>query len=273
MADRNLVVAHRGGVYTTRDGMELHVPPSGFDFRTAAGVGVNIDPFLEDNAAQQYPLGTRLVYGIRTFRYVLMGSGSSVAGDVYTSHNVVAGHVDETISGAAKGDLTIDFTPSATAITANEYLDGFLSILSGTGLGHSYQVLSHPLSDGTTKIALALIDPIALALSSTPKGSLHQSPWGEVIQAAVTTKVGQAVGFAQGIVTNAQYGWLQTRGPGAVTIKGTVVKGNDLVNFTATAGAVGPRTTALNVNEQVVAVCLEASSTDDDTVAAFITID
>lgn len=274
MADRNLTVAHRGGIYTTRDGMELHVPPSGFDFRSAAGVGVNIDPYLEDNAVQQYPLGTKLVYGIRAYRYTLFGATGGVAGDLYTSHNVVAGHVDETISAAAKGDKTIDFTPSATAITLNEYRDGFLNILSGTGLGRSYQILSHPAeSTGSTLFTITLIDPIALALASTPKGTLHQSPWGEVVPAAANTKVGFAAGFAQGVITLAQFGWLQTRGPGSVTIKGSVVKGDNLVTQTTVVGAVGPRTTALDVNETVVAVCMEASATDDDTVAAFITID
>ncbi len=274
MVDRNLVVAHRGGIYTTRDGMELHVPPSGFDFRTAAGVGVNIDPYLEDNALQQYPLGTKLVYGIRTFRYTLFGATGGVAGDLYTSHDVVAGHVDETVSAAAKGDKTVDFTPSATALTLNEYRDGFLSILSGTGQGYVYQILSHPAeATGSTLFTLTLIDPIAVALSSTPKGTLLQSPWGEVVPAAANTKVGFAAGFSQGVVTLAQFGWLQTRGPGSVTIKGTTVKGENLVTQTTVVGAVGPRTTALDVNETVVAVAMEASTTDNDTVAAFIIID
>ncbi len=273
MADRNLVIAHRGGIYTTREGMELHVPPSGFDFRTAIGPSNNIDPYLEDEANQRYPLGTKLVYGMRTYRYVLFGSVGGVAGDLYTSHNVVAGHVDETISAAVKGAVTISFTPSATAITANEYRDGFLNILSGTGLGRSYQILSHPASDGTTVFVITLIDPIALTLASTPKGTLHQSPWGEIVPAAANTKVGFAAGFAQGVVTLAQHGWVQTRGPGSVTIKGSVVKGDNLVTQTTVVGAVGPRTTALDVNETVVAVCMEASATDDDTVAAFITID
>lgn len=273
MVDRNLTVANRGGIYTIRGGMELHVPPSGFDFRSAGGVQA-VDPYLDDNAVQQYPLGTKLVYGVRTYRYTLFGATGGVAGDLYTSHDVVAGHVDETISAAVKGDKTISFTPSATAITANEYRDGFLNVLSGTGLGRSYQILSHPAeSTGSTLFVITLMDPIALTLAATPKGTLHQSPWGEVVPAAANTKVGFAAGFAQGVVTLAQFGWVQTRGPGSVTIKGTTIKGDNLVTQTTVVGAVGPRTTALDVNETVVAVAMEASATDDDTVAAFITID
>ena len=273
MVDRNLTVAHRGGHYTTRDGMVLEIPPSGFDFRSAAGVGVNIDPFTEDNASQQYPLGSRLIYGDRWFRYTLMGGADSVFGEVMEAKAMIAGHTDETVvmTGAA---VTALFTPSATAVTLNEYRDGYLSILSGTGRG-MYKILSHPAeATGSTAFTLTLIDPIVVTGASTPKATLSQSPYGEVLKSTVTTRVGQPVGVAQGIISAAQFGWIQTHGPVAVLSIGTTVVGNDLVVPTGTtAGSVGPRTTALAVKESVVGRALEVTTTNGDTIQMFCTIE
>ncbi len=273
MADRNLTVAHRGGIYTTRDGMELHVPPSGFDFRTAAGVGVNIDPFTDDNALQQYPIGTGLVYGSRKFRYALIGGSSLSFGQVIGAKAVIAGHTDETVVMTAAATTAL-FTPSATAITANEYRDGFLSILSGTGRG-MYQVLNHLAeATGSAQFTLNLIDPIVVTGASTPKGTLIQNPYGEVIATAVTTRIGQPVGVAQGIVTNAQFGWVQTHGPAAVLFIGTSVVGDDVVVPTGTtAGSAGPRTTALAVKETVIGRAMEVTTTNGDTIQVFLTIE
>jgi len=273
MADRNLTVAHRGGIYTTRDGMELHVPPSGFDFRSAAGVGVNIDPWLEDNSAQQYPIGTKLVYGDRWFRYCLAGGSALVVGNVIGAKAVIAGHTDEAVNTAAKGATSLLVTPSATAITANEYRDGYANVNDGTGEGAMLKILSHLAeTTGSTEFTVNLIDPVPVAFAAATTVTLIQSPYGEVIQVAVTTRIGQAVGVACCPVTAAQYGWVQTHGPASVLTKGTVVIGDDVVVPTATAGAMGPRTTALAVKEQVIGRVMSVNA-DGEHSGVFLTIE
>lgn len=273
MADRNLTVKHRGGLYTVGNGMVLEVPPSGFDFRGSGGPRNDIDPFTDNHATQRYPLGTMLRYGDRWFRYSLNGGSSLAVGQVIGAKAVISGHTDETVAMTA-GESTLQFTPSGTNITANEYQDGYCSILSGTGKGYMYKILSHPVETSQAAFTITLMDPVVVTGASTPKATLIQSPYGEVVETAVTTRVGQPVGVAQAIITLAQYGWILTHGPAAVLLIGTSVVGNDVVVATGTtAASVGPRTTALAVKETVVGRAMEASTTNADTIQVFVTIE
>lgn len=264
MADRNLVVVHRGGIYSTRDGMVLNVPASGFDFRTAGGIPSTIDPFLEDETNQQFPLGTLLIDGQRWYRYSLAGGSSLVAGNMLGAKAVISGHTDEALNSAAKGAGVVKLTPSSTAITANEYRDGYLNINDDTGEAYALRVLSHLAeTTGSTEFDVNVIDPVSVTLGAGATGTLVQSPYGEVIQVAATTRVGMAVGAACAVVTNAQFGWIQTKGPASILTAGTLVIGNDVVVPTGTAGAVGPRTTALAVKEQVVGRCMTVNASTE----------
>ena len=273
MADRNLTVKLRGGIYSTPEGMVLEVPLSGYDWRAQHGGIPSIDPFLEDNATQQWPLGTKLRDGERWFRYVLAGGTSLVAGNVLGAKAVIAGHLDEALNSAVKGATAVLFTPSATAITANEYRDGYLNINDDAGEAYALKVLNHLAeTTGTTEFTVNLIDPVAVALGAGATGTLVQSPYGEVIQVAVTTRVGQAVGAGCGIVTNAQFGWIQTHGPASVLGAGTLVIGDDVIVPTGTAGACGPRTTALAVKEQVIGRVMTVNASGEHSMI-FLTIE
>ena len=96
MADRNLLVYHRPATVSLRDGRLLYIPGSGFDWHAVVGGhSSDPDPNLDDSAAQQYPLGTKLVDGDRIYRYALAGGSSLVAGNVLASKAVIAGHLDE----------------------------------------------------------------------------------------------------------------------------------------------------------------------------------
>jgi hypothetical protein len=253
--------------------MELHVPPSGFDFRTAGGPGVNIDPQLDDHSTQRYPLGTRLVYGERWFRYVLVGGSVLVAGNTIGAKAVIGGHTDKAVNTAAKGATSLLVTPSATAITANEYRDGYVNVNDDTGEAYALQILSHLAeSSGSAEFTVNLIDPVPVAFAAATTVTLVQSPWGEVIQVAVTTRIGQIVGVAVCPVTAAQFGWVQTHGPCSVLTAGTVVIGNDVVVPTGAAGAMGPRTTALAVKEQVIGRCMTVNASGEHSMV-YLTIE
>lgn len=272
MADRNLSMKYRGGIYTVGNGMVLKVPPSGFDFRDTGGPRNDIDPHLDDHSAKRYPLGSKLEYGERWFRYTLAGGSSLVAGNVIGAKAVVAGHLDEALNTAVKGAGVVKFTPSATNITADEYQDGYLNINDDTGEAYALLVRDHLAETSQAEFDVNLVDPVPVLLGAGATGTLVQSPYGEVIQVAATTRVGQAVGVACAIVTNAQYGWLQTHGPASVLTKGTVVIGNDVVIPSATAGAMGPRTTALAVKEQVIGRCMTVNA-DGEHSMVFLTIE
>lgn len=273
MADRNLSLALRGGIFVTREGMILEVPPSGFDWRAVHQGIPNIDPLTENTTAKQWPLGTKLIYGERVFRYALAGAGSLVAGNVLQGQAPVAGHVTEAVDTLSIGAVTVAMTPSATAITLNEYQDGFFVQDAGaSGAGYAYKIKSNATSDGSTAFDTVLIDPLVVAIPAAGTVSMIQNPWGEVLQAIVTTPTAKIAGVAQAVVTNAKYGWVQTRGPASVLTEGTVIAGNPVTGAAGTAGACGPLTTALVVKEQVIGFCMVAGA-DDTWSTIFLTLE
>ncbi len=273
MVDRNLSIGLRGGLFVTREGMILEVPPSGFDWRAVHPGIPNIDPLSQNDTAKQWPLGTKLIYGERTFRYALAGASSLIAGNVLQGMAPVAGHVTEAVDTLSIGATTLTMTPSATAITTDEYQDGFVVQDAGsTGAGYAYKIKSNASSDGTTAFATILVDPLVVALPAAGTVSFIQSPWGEVLQAIVSTPTARLVGVAQSVITNAKFGWVQTRGPASVLTEGTVIAGNPMTGVTGTAGAGGPRGTALVVKEQIVGEIMVVGA-DDTWSTVFLTLE
>ena len=261
MVDRNLTVANRGGIYTSRGGMELHVPPSGFDFRSAGGPQVNIDPFTEDNASQQYPLGTKLVYGERWFRYVLAGAVALVSGNVLQSSVFTANHLTMAVDVPAAGAVTVTPTLGATAVTLNEYRDGFFIQDAGaTGAGYLNKILSHPAADASAAVVLTLVDPIVVAIPAAGTASILRSPYSEPIQAVASTPTAKIMGVAQSVITAAQFGWVQTHGPASVLTAGTVLVQNPVTGTTGTAGACGPVTVADVLKETIIGFVLSVGA-------------
>lgn len=227
MADRNLTTGFRRPRLFTNEGMELIFPPSAV--KEVDSIPAKIDPFLTNSATQEFPLGTKLVYGDRVFRYVLAGGTSLVAGSLYQSVVPLAGHIDEAIDAPAVGTSVISFTPAATTtddLTANELSDGYLWVNDETGEGRVYRIKSHPAITGAVAGNITLFDPIQIAPAAAATASVVHNPWRSIIVVPASTgPTSSLVGVAIHAVTNAQYGWIQTEGPCAVLTDGTVVIG------------------------------------------------
>ena len=225
MVSRNLVLKHRGGIYTTGEGMELHVGPSGFDWRTIVGgsPGV-IDPFGE-SVFQEYPLGSKLVYGEQTFRYTKMGAVAGVASSLYQAVVPLAGHINEVCGIAAIGDNTIAFTPNTDCtddLVANELQDGQVFIYNGNGEGQSYKILSHPAIAGAVSGILTLADPIR-AINAAVATVMHNRFRAVIVHPSPNTAT--PVGWPQQVVTAAYYFWMLTAGPTCLLVDGTLAMG------------------------------------------------
>lgn len=230
MTDRNLVIKHRGGIYTTGEGMVLEIPPSGFDWRAVVGGSPGVqDPFGE-NVNQQFPLGTKLIYGEETFRYARMGAVAGVAGSLYQAVVPLAGHINEAIDVPALADTGIAFTPNTATtddLAANELQDGYIFIYDNTGEGHKYKILSHPAILGGASGELTLVDPIRVApIAASVATVMHNRYRSIIVHPSPPTAI--PVGWAQQVVTAAYYFWLLSKGPTTMLIDGTVVMGQQV---------------------------------------------
>lgn len=163
----------------------------------------------------------------RTFRYVKAGAIALVPGNVLQSPAVVANHVNLTPTVLnAIGDNFITATLGATAMTANQYTNGYATFEIGTtGAGETYRIRSNPavLSAGIATVTLD--DVINVALTGTVTVSFIQNPYNGVIQAPVTTLTGTPVGVAVAPLAIANFGWICSRGITGVLANGAITVG------------------------------------------------
>jgi len=176
----------------------------------------------------------------REFRYCLAGASALVVGDVIQSAAVVANHVNCAVTATAVGATSIAVTPGATAGAANLYSGGYAVISTTPGLGYAYSIDRHAAISSSTEFTLYLTadSPIQVALTTNSKLDLQINPYKNVIQTPATTLTGSVVGVAVYPITAAEYGWIQTKGPGAVLVAGTPGAGLACVVPASAAGAV-----------------------------------
>jgi len=76
-----------------------------------------------------------------------------------------------------------------------------------------------------------------VALTTDSDVTLSPNPYNGVIQAPATTLTGAVVGVATYIISDTEYGWIQTKGPAGVLLAGTVAVGAVAISPSGTAGA------------------------------------
>lgn len=190
------------------------------------------------SSLQQGALGLRAeTKDGREFRYGLAGASNLALGKLVQQPAVVTTHQNIVVSGNA-GDTVATVTLGATNnATQDQYKDGYLSGLSGTGAGQTVRIRTHGAIALSTSGVLQLAEPLTTTFASTPKASLTLNPYsGGVISASGETTQ-QVVGVPIITVTAAFYGWFQTKGIAAVLANGTPAAGTGLIKSATTAGA------------------------------------
>lgn len=207
------------------------------------GTAIGELAFFSD-ATQRHPLGTKAVTkDSRIYRYVLAGASTLVVGNMIQAPAQLTDAYDLAVqAAAAAGATSIAVTIGATnAIVAQQYSDGYALISVTPGLGYLYKIGSHPAAAINATLVLQLGDgeTVQVALTTAnSKVTLMPSPYGSVIQTPITTLTNAVVGACIYPIVNAQYGWIQTRGPAAVLIAGTPGAGLNVVCPGTSAGAV-----------------------------------
>jgi hypothetical protein len=183
---------------------------------------------LVASTTQQHVLGEKAVSSDgRTFRYVKAGAVALVPGNVIQSPAIVANHVNLTPTAAvAVGATTVTLTLGATAVTANQYSGGYLTVEIGTtGAGQTLLIKSHPAASGSATLVVTLEDPFVTATSGTVTMSLVQNNYNGVIQAPITTLTGTPVGVALFPIAAGSFGWIVSRGITGVLADGVITVG------------------------------------------------
>lgn len=172
----------------------------------------------ETSTTQKTRLGTRLVVGDRTFYYAKLSTSANVgAGLVVATPSLVASNQSGIAfaSSAATNATTITVSVG-TAVTANQYADGYISIANSViaGYGWLYRIKSHPAVATNASGAFTLYDAIPSSLGSSPC-NLMPCLYRDV-KIAPSTAADAPGGVTPIAVTTGEYFWLQTWGPANV---------------------------------------------------------
>lgn len=163
-----------------------------------------------------------------------------------------------TATPATAGSNQILVTNGATKLNVNQFQQGYAIVASGTGIGQTLKIASHPNAAASATVLVTLEDPIITTLDATSKISLIANPYIGVITSPITTATGGPVGVSlypiaastaatydgtSGALTAngiAQYGFLVSHGPAACLVDSTVTNvGYPIGVSKTTAGTVG----------------------------------
>ena len=192
--------------------------------------------------SQIHPYGTRMVLPDGRVFYYGQTDGAQPAGAICQSAVRVANHdMDLAVNTAAAGAKSLSVTVGGTAVTANQYADGYVYVNDGTGEGHIYKIRQHDAisSSGSGTINLYDGDAIVVAFEAATIVGLAKNPYKDFI-VFPTTATGHPVGVAATDFDDDDYGWLQTWGPAAVLCDVAFVIGNHVRVSDNTAGSGEP---------------------------------
>lgn len=211
-----------------------------------ADMMVNGGALTLDEAVASTSLGSRAVSNDgREYRYAKVGATALVVGYLQQSAAEITNHQALTpTAGSALASNVITATLGATAATANQYAGGYVVITVTPNIGYLYRIGSHAAVDSAGVITLTLDDVIrGAAITTTSRIDLYPNPYGGLV-ILPTTATSAPVGVAVTPITAAQYGWIQTRGPGVVVAdaNAAAVVGTNLAASNATAGCIEAHT-------------------------------
>jgi hypothetical protein len=148
----------------------------------------------------------------------------------------VANHVKQAFTATAAGVKRLALTVGATAVTADQYKDGYLQIYDGTttGLGMQYDIESNTACDASGITYVTLKDPLKYAVTTADYFSLLQNELSGVLQNASLAHGG--AGIVPRPVTSGYYFWVKISGLSCCLNGGNTVLGAGVVP-SATEGA------------------------------------
>ena len=178
----------------------------------------------------------------RKYRYTRAShSVAVVVAKLYQAPIPVPNHVLQTAAAAAIGATSVALTIGATAVTANQYHNGFLvvDLAANAGFGYTYGIDKHPADPGGDAFTVPLKTKVQVAIDTTANSvSLVPCKYAGIILAIATTPTANIAGVSVKPLPVDNYGWTQTRGPCMCLTTGTIVIGQKVFASTTTGAVI-----------------------------------
>lgn len=176
----------------------------------------------------------------RLFRYVQAGASNLTAGSVVVAAAVTANSTGLVIPtqvavNLAAGSTQLIVTNGATAVTQNQFAEGFVEVL-GTAGGYAVRISGNTAAGASGAITLQLAEVLpAAVVAGTNTVNLTASPYKGLV-ASLTASL--PVGVVRSAIAATNFGWVQTYGHALVTTSAAVAKGAGIAqDVSTTAGA------------------------------------
>lgn len=184
-------------------------------------------------------------YDSKQYAFCLSNASNAlVAGNIQTALASTANHAGRTQTAAqaaiaVAGTTTVQVTVGATLVSLNQYLQGYLNVIAGTGIGQQLRIKGNTaaVSSGTTTISL--VDPILVSLDSTSIVTLLPNPWNLTAVSSTTVANNNIIGVPNVAVPVSNYYWAQVDGYCATLADASPpTKNTNAVVSSTTAGSV-----------------------------------
>src|SRR5512146_3266100 len=163
-------------------------------------------------------------------------------------------------SGAA-GDKTVTLTNGTTAVTVDQFAEGYLNVSNNAGEGYLYTVQSNGAAANGAALSLTLYETVQVAwtAASTTVTAVVNPHAAIIIHPSPATAM--LVGVTPTAMTASYYGWWQTWGPASVITEGTVVINEKVIDSASADGAVAPTASTAAGEEFYVGVVVVVHAT------------
>lgn len=227
---------------------------------------------------QRWPLGTlMMLQDGRKFRFFENGATALAAGRLIQSE-VPGANFDELAipSAVAVNTKAFNVTNGATAITLNQFAEGYMNVEDDAGEGHLYKIAGNAAeAAGSAPFEVQLAHGILVAFTTATTVGLTKSPYRDAI-IHPSPPTAAVLGVTPVAVAANAFGWVQTWGPCSVLTEGTLVIGDSVQASSSADGAVTPFTlTEGTPNVEITPVvgwCMELAATTEHSLV-FLTIE
>jgi hypothetical protein len=164
--------------------------------------------------------------------YAKVSSAAAIAaGHVVLAPAQVANHSNVVVNITASiGATSVTICAGATAITRDQYKDGFLLVNDAVGEGYSYVIEGHASASSGSGVEITLKDGLEVALTTASEVTLVSNPCMNVVEGfASAALTAQPIGVTLGSVaaTDASYVYLGKRGMWPTVVGSSCATGAD----------------------------------------------
>lgn len=232
------------------------------------GSGAPVEGLWTPTVDQRHRLGEKYDDSQgRRWRYISNSTVALAAGLMTAAETIDAQALNITQTGYTTniGDTSIrTLLTTSNALSDGELQDGWLSVVSSTGLGYVYAIANNTWITSDTIMHIELYDPIQVATSASSVFTFCKSIYRDVV-VNPTTSVTRPTGVPTCVIPASYYGWVQTRGPCGMLrdTSETLILGcyGGQAASTSVAGAIGlPAEATLQLWGRVMSIAADAQT-------------